>query len=199
MTRLVTGIALALSLSTVACDGGDKKASDGKGDKDKDKGKDKGKDKKAEGGGDAAKAADDGAKKPEPATPVKLAELSLEDAGLEAKLQAPEGAKVAEEFGAFTIKSGESFQLEVHTGAADLAARKGEIEKNDVNKLQEFLVENATELVYTSKVMNLEHHFIANVEVDGAKYYCEDTKGAQTYSKADVDAMLAACKSLAPS
>ena len=199
MTRLMTGIALAASLTLVACDGGDKKASDSKGDKDKDKGK--GKDAAAEGGkegGDGAKQADADPKQAEPATPVKLAEISLEDAGLEAKMQAPEGAKVASEFGAFTVKSGESFQLEIHTGAADLAVRKGEIEKNDVNKLQEFLTENETELVYTSKVAGIEHHFVANVEVDGAKYYCEDTKGAQVYTKADIDAMLAACKSLAP-
>ena len=195
MKRAAQGLALLLAIGGVACDSGDKKASGKDGDKkaagDKKAGDKAGDKKAADGGGDAK------ADEPAPAKPVKLAELSLEDAGMDAKLQAPEGAKVAEEFGAYTVKAGDAFQLEVHTGEADLAARKKEIEGNTVNKLKSFHTESDTALLYETEVMGkTEFHFVSNKEVDGAKYHCEDTKG-KAYTKADVEAMLAACNSLA--
>ncbi|MEX1361596.1 MAG: hypothetical protein AB1Z98_00595 [Nannocystaceae bacterium] len=193
MKRLAGSFALALCVSVIpACDSGDKKGEDkGKAAESKDGGDAKAADAKAEDGGDAKAEA-------QPAEPVKLAELSLQDAGLEAKMQAPEGAKASEDFGAYVVQAGESFQLQVNMGAADLAASKQEIEGNTVNKLKSFITESETELVYESEVMGkTQFHFLANVEVDGAKYNCEDKKG-QDFSKADVDAMLAACKSMGP-
>lgn len=193
MKRLAGSFALALCVSVIpACDSGDNKGEDkGKAAASKDGGDAKAADAKAEDGGDAKAEA-------KPAEPVKLAELSLEDAGVEAKMQAPEGAKASEEFGAYVVQAGESFQLQINTGAADLAASKQEIEGNTVNKLKSFITESETELVYESEVMGkTQYHFLANVEVDGAKYNCEDKKG-QDFSKADVDAMLAACKSMSP-
>ncbi len=194
MKRIAIGLALICTVGLVACDSGDKKA----GAKDAKAGD------KKEAKADAKKAAADGGDakadaKPEPAKPVKLAKVSLEDAGLDAVVDAPEGAKVAEDFGAFTVKAGDSFQLEIHTGAADLAARKKEIEGNDVNKLKKFHTESETALVYETEVMGkTEFHFLANKEIDGAKYYCEDTKG-KAYSQADVEAMLKSCNSAAAS
>ena len=190
-------LALAVVLSSLAlagaCDSSSEKADGGKGDA-------KSGDAKAgdakEAGGDAKADAKEDAKAAEPAAEVKLAELSLEDAGVDVKLQAPEGAKAAEEFGAYTVKAGETFQLEIHTGAADLAARKKEIEENTVNKLKKFHTESDTALVYETEVMGkTEFHFVANVEVDGAKYNCEDTKG-KGYTQADVEAMHKACTSM---
>ncbi len=194
-------LALAVVLSSLAlagaCDSSSEKADGGKGDAKS--GDAKAGDKK-EAGGDAKTDADadpkDDAEAAEPAAEVKLAELDLEEAGIEVKLQAPEGAKAAEEFGAYTVKAGETFQLEIHTGAADLAARKKEIEENTVNKLKKFHTESDTALVYETEVMGkTEFHFVANVEVDGAKYNCEDTKG-KGYTQADVEAMHKSCTSM---
>ena len=194
MKRLAGSLALVLCVSLVpGCDSG-KKEADAK----------DASAKKAEGGAktDEAKPAEaegDAKEEAKPAAPVKLAELSLEDTGLEAKIQAPEGAKASEEFGAFLVQAGESFQLQINTQAADLAVAKQEIEGNTVNKLKSFITESETELVYETEVMGkAQFHFVANVEVDGAKYSCEDKKG-QDFSKADVDAMLAACKSMVAS
>lgn len=191
-------LALALVLSSLAltggCDSSSEKADGGKDDA-------KSGDAKAaeeKDGGDAKPAdAKEDAEAAEPAAEVKLAELNLEDTGLDVKLQAPEGAKAAEEFGAYTVKAGETFQLEIHTGAADLAARKKEIEDNTVNKLEKFHTESDAALVYETEVMGkTEFHFVANVELDGAKYNCEDTKG-KAYTQADVEAMHKACTSMA--
>lgn len=194
MKRLAAGLALCFAFGPLACDSGDKKTETKKDSKAEDKKKDaKADDGKAADGGKAADA------KPEPAKPVKLASASLEDTGLDATIQAPEGAKLAEEFGAFTVKAGETFQLEIHTGPVDLAARKKEIEGNTINKLKKFHTESETALVYETEVMGkTEFHFVSNKEIDGGKYNCEDTKG-KAFSKADVDAMLAACDSLTPS
>ncbi|MCH9688564.1 MAG: hypothetical protein K0V04_44445 [Deltaproteobacteria bacterium] len=194
MKRLAGSVALALCVSSAfACDSGEKKDA-----KKADAKKADAKKADAKKADDAKQAGGDAKAEATPAAPVKLAALSLEDAGLEGTLQAPEGAKASAEFGAFVVNAGESFQLEIHSSAADLAARKKEIEGNTVNKLKSFVTENETELVYETEVMGKsEFHFLANIKVDDASYNCEDKKGP-VYAKADVDAMLAACKSLKP-
>ncbi len=191
MKLLAGSFALVLSVSlAAACDSGEKKGDDKKAEAKKDA---KPTDVKA----GEAKADADAKADAKAAEPVKLAALSLEDASIEASIQAPEGAKAAEEFGAVVVSSGESFQLQINTGAADLASHKKEIEGNTVNKLKSFVTESETELVYETEVMGKpEFHFVANVALDEAKYNCEDKKG-QAFAKADIDAMLAACKSLA--
>lgn len=195
MTKRAFVFTLGIAAVLPGCDSGEKKAADAKADAKKGEAKVEG-DAKVAAAGDA-KAEDDA--KAEPATPVAMVEVSLEDAGLDGKLKAPEGAKVAEEMGAYTVKSGETFQLEIHTGDADLAARKKEIEENTLNKLKSFLTESDTALVYETEVAGkAEFHFVANIELDGAKYHCEDTKGS-AFAKADIEAMLESCQSIAAS
>jgi hypothetical protein len=198
MKRLAGSFALVLSVSfALACDSSEKKADAGKAEVKQGDAKDakdpKAGDVKAKTDADAdAEAKADAT----PAAPVKLATLSLEDASIDATVEAPEGAKAADEFGAVVVSAGESFQLQINSSATDLVARKKEIEGNPVNKLKAFVTDTPTELVYETEVMGKpEFHFVANVELDGAKYNCEDKKG-QAFTKADVDAMLAACKSL---
>lgn len=195
MKRFATGFALSFVVGSLglACDSGEKKAGgkDAKAAKSDAKADSKGAKADAKAGGDAKADA-----KPEAAKPVKLAKISLEDSGMDATLSAPEGAKIAEEFGAFTVKAGDAFQLEIHTGTAKMDARKKEIESNTVQKLKTFHTDSETELLYETEVMGkTEFHFVTNMEVDGAQYHCEDTKG-KAYARADIDAMVAACKSL---
>lgn len=190
MKRLAGSLSLALCMSfAVGCDSGEKKD-------DKKADAKKGDDKKADEKAGDAKAEDAKAEEAKPAEPVKLAALSLEDIGVDVSIQAPEGSKAAEEFGAYSVTSGETFALQINGGPADLAARKTEIEGNTVNKLKKFVTENETTLVYETEVMGKsEFHFVSNVEADGAKYNCEDKKG-QAFSQADVEAMVAACASM---
>lgn len=193
MKTLASVLALFATASLpMGCDSGDKKATGTKTDAKS------GDEKAAAKGGDDQPAAEgaDADVKAEPAKPVAMTDASLESVGVDAKMKAPEGAKVAEDLGAYTVKAGENFQLEIHTGEADLAARKKEIEDNTVNKLKSFLTESDTALVYETEVMGqAEFHFVANVTVDDAKYHCEDTKG-KAYAKADIDAMLQSCQSI---
>jgi hypothetical protein len=149
-------------------------------------------------------AARPAAKPAEPATPppaeVKLAELDASAAGEAYKgwqLTAPEGAVAKEDFGALSVKAGDTFQLEVHSGKADMVARKKEIEGNDVNKLKRYLTDTADAIVYESDagMGKPEFHFLAAVKVGDADVSCEDTKGP-FYTQAQVEAMLKACQSL---
>lgn len=160
--------------------------------------------KKKEGGEAAGKPdpakAGEAAKPAEGAKPAaKLAELDVSSAG-EAykgwKLMAPEGATAKEQFGALEVKAGDGFQLEVHSGPTDMAARKKEIASNDVNKLKRYVTEAPDAIVYESEVMSKnEFHFLATIKVGDAEFSCENSKGP-TYTQAQIEAMLAACKSI---
>ena len=142
------------------------------------------------GGGGGAKAA----------PPAKLVEIDASPAGEDYKgwkVMAPEGATAKDDFGALAVTDGKGFQLEVHGGAVDMAARKKEIEANDVNKLKRFITDAPDTLVYESDpgMGGIQVHFLAAIKVGDADYSCENTKGP-VYDKAQIDAMLAACKSI---
>jgi hypothetical protein len=155
---------------------------------------------KKDGGAPAATPSEKG--KPEAAKPAdkpKLAELDA-SAAAEAykgwKLMAPEGATAKEAFGALEVKAGDGFQLEVHSGALDMPGRKKEIGANDVNKLKRYVTDTPEAIVYESEVMGkTEFHFLAGQKVGDEAVSCEDTKGP-TYTQAQVETMLEACKSL---
>lgn len=180
-------VALALALTTAAC---------GKKDGDKNEGK------KA-GATDTIKVEPEnktGRTAPTPpAAEAKLAAVDLsvvgEDwAGL--SIMAPEGATAKESFGAGEVKAGDHFQLEIHSGKADLAARKKESDENDINKVKRYLVESADALVMETELMGKpEFHFVGNVKAGDKEFYCENVKGP-VYTQADVEAMWKACQSI---
>jgi hypothetical protein len=156
---------------------------------------------KKDKGGEGGAGGGGGAPAPtEPAAaPAKLAELDLSSVGEDYagwKIMAPEGATAKDDFGAIGVKAGDGFQLEIHTGDINMAERKKEIESNDINKLKGYLTDTADTLVYESEVMSKkEVHLLAVHKVGDVAVYCENTKGP-TYNKAQIEAMLAACKSL---
>jgi len=92
--------------------------------------------------------------------------------------------------------SAAKFQLQVSKTKADIEGWKKDIKANDVNVLKKFHIETADELLYESAVMGPEFHLVANVKMGDDIYSCEDVKGP-TFTKADAEAMLKACHSLA--
>lgn len=130
---------------------------------------------------------------------AKLVELDASPAGERFKgwkLQAPEGASAKEDFGALAVKAGDGFQLEVNSGAVDMAARKKEIASNDVNKLKRYVVEAPDTLIYESEVMDRsEFHFVSAIKIGAEDWSCENAKGP-TYTQAQIQAMVDACKSI---
>ena len=135
------------------------------------------------------------------AAPAKAAagnKLELAGGGLpDVTIAAPAKATVKESAaGGAEVNAGDKFQLQISKSKADIAGAKKEIAANDVNKLKKFHVDTADELLYESAVMGPEFHLLANVKVGDDTYSCEDVKGP-TFTKADAEAMLKACKSLA--
>lgn len=150
------------------------------------------KDKSKEGGGGGGGGA--------AAPPAKLVEIDASSAGAAYagwKLMAPEGAVAKEDFGALSVSDGKGFQLEVHSGATDMAATKKEIESNDVNKLKKYVTDTPDVIVYESDpgMGGVQVHFHAAVKVGGEDFYCENSKGPK-YTQAQTEAMVAACKSI---
>jgi hypothetical protein len=112
-------------------------------------------------------------------------------------VQAPEGATVKKAYDVEVTK-GDGFGLQISAGAGDMPALKKEITGNDVNKLKRFVTDTATEMVYESEVMGkTQFHFHANVKVGDKEYRCEDIKGGVDKTQAQIEAMLASCKTLA--
>ena len=94
------------------------------------------------------------------------------------------------------IKFGDKFQLQFsEDDSIDLPGRKKEIDANTLNKLKKYHVDEEDVVLYESEVMGrTEFHFLAAVKVGEKAYFCEDQKGP-TFTKADIEAMLASCKS----
>jgi hypothetical protein len=138
------------------------------------------------------------AKKALPAKAAAGAKLDLAAGGLtEVTIEAPAGAVVKESAaGGAEVTAGDKFQLQITKSKADIAGWKKDIAANDVNKLKKYHVDSPEELLYETAVMGPEFHLVSNVKVGADTYSCEDVKGA-TFTKADAEAMLKACHSLA--
>jgi hypothetical protein len=87
--------------------------------------------------------------------------------------------------------------MEVHSGSADIANRKKEIEGNDVNTFKRYITDSPDVVVYESDpgIGGKQVHFIAAIKVGDADHYCENSKGP-TYTQAQTEAMVASCKSI---
>jgi hypothetical protein len=122
------------------------------------------------------------------------APLDLAKAGLKATMQAPRRAAATEEYGSVFVRKPPSFAMEINQ--KEVVAFRKDVVSNDIQKLKKFHVDTPETLLYETTLMgNSLFHFVAAVKVGAKKYTCEDEKG-NTFTKADVEAMLAACQSL---
>ena len=154
-------------------------------------------DKKDDGKKSERPAQPAGESKTPPSPPAKMVATDLSPAGIEATMQAPEGATVKEAFGSGEVQTADgSFHLEISTDKADLAARKAEIEANDINKLESYVVDGPDGVLYKSVVMGKsEFHLLVNAEGGETGFECQDSKGP-SYTEAQAQAMFAACKTI---
>lgn len=127
---------------------------------------------------------------------TKSMPLDLTGAGIQAVIQAPEGAKAKQFLSTTRVSNGPHFSVEVtpiypmEFGVAkDVAKTEAKVK---------FLVDTPETLVWESDGApgTRSSHFYTTLKVGGKLHGCFDTRGYGDYSKADVDAMLAACRSL---
>jgi hypothetical protein len=153
------------------------------------------------GGGGGGGGAPVGGESSAPA--AKLVEIDASTAG-EAyagwKVQAPEGSTAKDDFGALSVSDGRGFQLEIHEGPVDMAARKKEIEANDINTFKRYVTDKPDMVVYESDLgvgpNRKQFHFIATVKVGDKDYYCENAKGATSYTQPQVETMAKSCQGI---
>lgn len=131
---------------------------------------------------------------------VRMIPIDLSGQGVHVRLTVPEGTTVSSQFGTVKMTHGPRFSIELTPQAADLNARRREIQNDGIQHLRRFAVDSADTLVYEQEasagpIGQTEYHFVANVSAGGHTYRCEDTKGA-SYTQAEVQAMLDACRSI---
>jgi hypothetical protein len=133
------------------------------------------------------------------ASQAKTAPLDLSAAGVPVVIQAPEGAKAQKFLSTTRVSTGPHFSLEItpdpiypmEFGAAKDAAK--------LESKVAFTTDTADTLVWesTGPAGARSAHFYTVVKFGGRPHACFDTRGAaEPYAKADVDAMLAACRSV---
>lgn len=131
----------------------------------------------------------------------RLTPMDLSGQGFALTLKVPEGSEVHSQFGAVQISHGPRFSFELTPQAADLGARRKDIENDGIQHLRRYATDSADTLVYevasaTGGIGSTEYHFVTNVAAGGKLYRCEDTKSA-SYTLAEVQSMLDACRSIA--
>ncbi len=126
----------------------------------------------------------------------KTVALDLTPAGIPAVVQAPVGAKAQKFLSTTRVSNGPHFSVEITPiypmefgGVRDVAKMEPRMK---------FAVDTPDTLVWESDGAPGTHssHFYTTLKVGGKLHGCFDTRGYGDYSKADVDAMLAACRTL---
>jgi hypothetical protein len=99
--------------------------------------------------------------------------------------------------GALRIES-RSFGVTIREQAEDLQLRKRDVQSDDVNKLQQFLIDDSVMLSWESRIVNPEYHFLINRRMNGSTYSFEDLREPEgaPYSKDAVMKMIDACRNI---
>jgi hypothetical protein len=140
---------------------------------------------------------------------MRAVDLTLDSLGFPLKINAPDstnGELMAEVTpNGIQVRVGSKYDLLVNAGGpeeTDLAAQKALIEATDIGT-STFSVNDATTLVWETKFGEGDgalsvYHFYTVVKVGGDTYYVRDnnTNPDNQFTKANVDAMLEAAKSL---
>lgn len=126
---------------------------------------------------------------------TKTLPIDLSPAGIKAVMDAPEGATAKEYLSTTRVAKAPHFSVEItpiypmELGAAKDAAKR--------EAKAEFRVDTADTLVWDSDGgVARASHFYTTLKVGGKLHACFDTRGYGNFTRADVDAMLAACRSL---
>jgi hypothetical protein len=141
------------------------------------------------------------AEEPKP-TEAKLVKLDLAEAGLPLTVDAPEGAKAEDFYGAVKVTKGERFGFYVQKGGKNLADLKKEFLANSSLKDKKIIKESTDELVYEFVVSGFDvkvYYFHMNVQVGGMEYCISNQRSHinSTQNKESVDLAMKCAKTLA--
>jgi hypothetical protein len=138
-------------------------------------------------------------KAPASKAPAALAPLEIKAEGFAAVMQAPAGATAKDRDGTREISAegGKSFFVWIDTDAPDMGKVKDGINKNDVQKVQSFHLDTPEAFIYETKAFGKTSFWMDSaIKVGDKTVHCYSGRGAHSYTKAQVEGFLAACKSL---
>lgn len=116
-------------------------------------------------------------------------------------LMAPKGAKIIKySWGSIEIHAGKTFQIGIWTNfdnKNNMTQIKKEIESNDINRLQRYLINEPNSILYESNVFHRsEFHLFTYKRFGDTLLSCEDVKG-EFFSEPEARLMLKSCLSIA--
>jgi hypothetical protein len=103
-------------------------------------------------------------------------------------------------FGDLTIDMGKTFNLVISPSIQSMADMKKDISSNEVNKLKNYIVEEANTILYMSEIVSPEYHF-KHIAVSGKDTFLimdALNKEGTPYSEAEIKLMLECAKTLKP-
>ncbi|MDI1355458.1 MAG: hypothetical protein PSX36_11090 [bacterium] len=100
--------------------------------------------------------------------------------------------------GALEVRVGENFGISINEQATDLALVKSDLKGDDVNKLKNLIIDEASALLWESEIVQPEFHFFVNQKIENSEYSIEDIKNpeAKPFSKEEVQRMFDCAKNL---
>ena len=137
-----------------------------------------------------------------PPKPVTFAPLAIKNSGAAVKdllIDAPDSTKYEEKFTNTTVTAGDQFQLMISNAKMDPKENKKTYAGPDsLMKIAKYDVDAPDALLYEGEWLGASgYHVEVNVKVGPTFFTCQDwRKTDATYTKADAEAMLKACRSL---
>jgi hypothetical protein len=115
-------------------------------------------------------------------------------------IDAPDGATWEEKFTNTTITKGKNFQIMISAGREDISGMKKAHAGPDsvIKNVKVYDVDEKDTLLYQGVLFGKTgYHFVTNIKVGKSIFKCQDWKKPDgVYTKADVEEMLKACKTL---
>jgi hypothetical protein len=115
-------------------------------------------------------------------------------------IDAPDGATFEEKFTNTVVTKGKNFQIMISAGKEDLPAAKKAYNSPEglMKDVKKYDVDDKDTLLFEGTMFGVRgYHFVHNVKVGKSFFKCTDwRKPDGVYTKADVETMLTACKTL---
>jgi hypothetical protein len=122
-------------------------------------------------------------KQNETPAPEGMFALSLSDYGKPFSIWVPDTTSAHLQIeetsdGALNVRSGPDFGISIYEQATDLVLRKNDIMNDEVNKLQSFISDSPSGIMWQSTITTPEFHFVLNKNIGGGEYSFQDIPGS---------------------
>ena len=141
-----------------------------------------------------------GSKKEETAEISGMIKVDLTSYGLPVTINLPDSTKGKLEIeaaadGTIKIKVRKAFQISLYEDPGDITLKKSDIAGDEVKKLQKYVIDEPTTILYETLITEPEFHFYTIVKAGDKSYVVEDIVG-EIFSEEAAKTMLESAKSI---